>query len=515
MAWILCASSLVLGGCDDDDGDTDAAVEVDAGARDGGAPGEDAGPFVCANPAWESGGTPPGTPAPRVTELAVDRTVDGAASVAFDAAAVSLDEARFDLGVQAGAMTADAALLWTHVSDPGPVTVRVWRASETAGEVSLAVEQIADSMDGGYVHAQVSGLAPATRYGYAFFTGGAPDFTGRSAIGSFVTAPPAGEQATVRFAATSCTNQSTRPFEALSAMAGEDPDLFVHVGDILYNDGVTPTRAAYRANWAAQLDDPGFRDLLSATGAYFTWDDHEVTDSAEYFEVPQSRRDIAYDTYFETLATPSVTRDGRRDLWTSYTWGDAVEIIVLDSRAERDEASREGPDARYISAEQMAFVQERLLNSTATFRVLLNSVPITGLPIPPWAFEFDRWQGYAAQREELLSFIVDNEIENVWFLTGDFHLGFVSRVEIDGGARDIWEVAVGPGGSSSNPLPLLVENGITEEQDAFPCEMFAYWSSASNVSTLLDFDGGTGAVRVQFTDVETGESLFDETLWNE
>jgi len=514
VAWTLCASLVGLAGCDDD-GDPDADAGVDAGARDAGAPAPDAGPFVCPNPAWEPGGTPPGTPAPRVTELSVDRSVDGATAVAFDAAAVPLDEARFDLGVQAGGMTLEGALLWTHATSTDPIVVRVWRAADAAGEVMLAVDEAATIEDGGYVHTPAAGLAPATRYEYAFFSGSAPDFTGRSAIGSFVTAPPAGQNATVRIAASTCTNQSNRPFEALSAMAEAEPDVFVHVGDIVYNDGVSPSLEAYRASWAGQLADPGFRDILGATGAYFTWDDHEVTDSSEYFEVPQARRDVGYDAFYESLAAPPVMRDGRRDLWTSYAWGDAVEIIVVDSRSERDEASREGPDARYIGPEQMAFLQERLMNSTATFKVVLNSVPITGLPIPPWAFEFDRWQGYEAQREELLSWIVDNGIENVWFLTGDFHLGFVSRVEIDGGARDIWEVAVGPGDSGPNPLPALVENGVTDEQDAFPCEMFAYWSSATRVSTVLDFDGGTGSVHVRFTDLESGDTLFDETLWNE
>lgn len=502
---------LVLASCDGSTPADAGPTPTDAGPP---TPRPDAGPFVCPAPAIDPGLTPPASDSPRPTELAVDRTVDGATSVAFDAEAVAEDGATFDLGVQAGAMRDDTALLWTHVTDSASATLRVWRDGDAAGEVSLAIEQPADPADGGFVHAPVSGLAPATRYAYAFFRGAAPTFTARSPIGSFVTPPPSGVATTVRIAATTCTNQSTAPFEALTRMAAESPDLFVHVGDLAYQDGNT-TLAEYRATWAAQLADPGFRDILGATGAYFTWDDHEVVDSGDYYEAPAAQRAIAYDAYFENLAAEPVDRGGARSLYTSYGWGDAVEVIVMDSRSERDPSTRETAAARYVSPEQLAYVEDRLMNSPATFKVVLNSVPITGLPIPPWAIQDDRWQGYPAQREALLSFIVDNGIENVWFITGDFHLGFVSRVEIDGGARDIWEVAVGPGGSAGgNPVPLLVDNGTLTEQSAFPCEMFAYWSSATNVATTLDFDGGAGTVHVVFTDATSGDALFDQTIWN-
>lgn len=512
MRRALFLGLLLTIGCDGGGG-TDAGPDpVDTGTP---MPRPDAGPFVCPSPAWDPSGPPPTSDSPRPTELTVDRSVDGATSVAFDPSAVAEDAAHFDLGVQAGAMREGTAILWTHVSDPGAVTLRVWRESDAAGEVMLAVEQPADSADGGFVHSAVSGLAPATRYSYAYFTGSAPAFGGRSPIGSFVTPPPPRMASTIRVAASTCTNQSSAPFEALTRMAAEDPDVFVHVGDILYQDGNT-TLPEYRATWAAQLADPGFRDILTATGAYWTWDDHEVTDSGDYYDIPDAQRDIAHDTYFESLAAEPIDRGGQRSLYTSYAWGDAVEFIVMDSRGERDPSSRLTPAARYVSPEQLAFVQARLMNSTARFKVVLNSVPITNLPIPPWALEEDRWQGYAAQREALVSFIVDNAIENVWFLTGDFHLGFVSRLDVDGGARDIWEIAVGPGGSAGgNPIPLLVDNGTLDEEDAFPCGMFAYWSSATNVATTIDFDGGAGTVHVVFTDAASGEALFDEVIYRE
>lgn len=507
--YLALSCSLLFFACDGD-----PPPEEDAGTD--AAPPVDSGPFVCDNPAWNPSTDPPRSDTPRPTELStIDRTVDGATRVAFDPGSVTEDGALFDLGVQAGAMTADGVRLWTRVSTPGPSTLRVWRESDTAGEVMLAIEQPADSLDGGYVHVPLTGLSPATRYSYAFFSGSAPAFTGRSAIGSFLTALPAGAIATIRVTASTCTNQSTRPFEALSRMSDEDPDVYLNLGDMTYNDGAT-TLEEYRAAWAGNIGDPGYRAILQSTGAYHTWDDHEVVDSSTYYDIPAAQRDTAYDAYFENLPVDAIDRGGERSIWTSYPWGDSVEFIVLDSRSERDPATRETPGATYISDAQLAFLEDRLMNSTARFKVVLNSVPIANLPIPPWALEDDRWQGYAAQRDALVSFIRTNRIENVWFLTGDFHLGYVARVEPDSGGPAIWEVAVGPGGSAGgNPVPLLVEAGMFSEQDAFPCDLFTYWSSVTSSTTTIDFDAGAGTAHVVFRDPESNRTLYDEIFFVE
>lgn len=496
------------------DGGSLDAGSADAGRRDGGRPRIDAGPFVCPNPAWDPQGPPPTGMAPTIDELVVDRSVDGATLEVFDPAGVAQSDTVFDMGVQAGAMRTDRARLWTHVAGGGATTLRVWRAGDDPGQVRLAEERVVTASGAGFVLADVTGLAPATRYSYAFFTGTAPSFTGRSAIGRFTTALPAGEEARLRIAATTCTNQSRRPFESLELAAAANPDVFLQLGDMTYNDGAT-SLDDFRARWRENLTDPGYRAILTAAGSYYTWDDHEIVDSGEYYDAPPSVRAAGTDAFYEHVPVEPIDRGGQRTFWSSYPWGDSIEVIVMDSRSERDPASRLGPSARYVSEEQLAFVQDRLLNSTARFKVVLNSVPITNLPNPPWAFEDDRWQGYAAQRTRLIQHIVDNAITGVWFVTGDFHLGFVTRVEVDGGARDIWEVAVGPGDSGVNPLPALVTSGVLDEQETFPCEMFAYWSGSTHAVTTLDFDPVAGTVHVRFVDSETSEVLFDETIWQE
>jgi phosphodiesterase/alkaline phosphatase D-like protein len=76
--------------------------------------------------------------------------------------------------------------------------------------------------------------------------------------------------------------------------------------------------------------------------------------------------------------------------------------------------------------------KDALLNSTAKFKFVINGEPIQQF----WADPYDRWEGYAAERNEVLNFIRDPDnnpatndgIKNVVFLTTDSHATFVNEV---------------------------------------------------------------------------------------
>jgi hypothetical protein len=70
-----------------------------------------------------------------------------------------------------------------------------------------------------------------------------------------------------------------------------------------------------------------------------------------------------------------------------------------------------------LGEEQKQFLFEALRESDATFKFIVNEVPISELLVLP----YDRWEGYRAERDEILSFIAYNSVRNVVFLTTDFH----------------------------------------------------------------------------------------------
>jgi len=421
----------------------------------------------------------------------------------LDAEAIPLREDLFDIGIQSGAVRAESVLLWTHVADGFAKRLLVWRRGESETAAWVVYDEDVTPGPAGYTHVSVEGLAPCTWYSYGFFSEDeAGVLIGRSPLGRFKTPPPPGVLEPVRIGATSCTSRSTAPWEALTLTAEQDIELLLHLGDQSYNDSAE-TLSEYRSSWRATLNDPGYRALHAAVSHLSTWDDHEVTNNWDPETISPTRRANATQAYFETLA---VERGPDDRLWHSYSWGETLEIFVTDCRSERRPSTRESDEAQYISNEQMAWLQDGLLDSDAHFKVVFSSVPITNMP-GLWDFAAeDRWEGYASQRSELLDFIYANELENVWFLGGDFHVGFVANVEPEGPGRAFWEVAVGPGGNGPNPAALF----LSAPQFDFKTDGFG-----TEFMTTLEFDPIRDAVRVVFTRAD-GSGLYDEwRSWDE
>ena len=92
--------------------------------------------------------------------------------------------------------------------------------------------------------------------------------------------------------------------------------------------------------------------------------------------------------------------------------------------------------------------------SEATFKIILHGVAFTDMP---WVYPAggDRWEGYAAQREELIDLLGD--MDGVLFVTGDFHFGAIASIEPPGEFLDhIPEVLAGPAAQFGNPGMYLL-----------------------------------------------------------
>ena len=163
-----------------------------------------------------------------------------------------------------------------------------------------------------------------------------------------------------------------------------------------------------------------------------------------------------------------------------------------------------------MSVAQMNWLKSALAESDCHFKVILNSVPIAELP-SVWFAENERWQGFPDQRDELLNFITDSPIRNVWFLSGDFHMGAVWRVEKTGLRRNIWEILCGPGGSKKSARYELASSDPALFERFFEAEQVEY-SSGDWAATTLNFDPITDSVTVTFIDSNTGEITYRGVL---
>jgi phosphodiesterase/alkaline phosphatase D-like protein len=517
----LGLGTAVLLGCGDDpagasDGSTGSTTTTDASSSSTGDPTTTATPTTTS----ETTGDPTTTGDSTTTTTTGDSTttdptttedpttgdattgepaVCAGQPIAFDPAAIALDAALFPTAVMAGEMRPTSVMLAFFIAEPGPRTLRVWRSSEVPGEVNLIHEtQVEPGVDG-FLKVTVDELCPGTWYSYGLFVGEPDAFTARSLLGEFRTAIADDALEPLTLALASC-NGSSLVWPSMTVTADEYYDMFIHLGDMAYNDGAT-SLAEFRASWRKYLGAEGYKLAFSRAGLYATWDDHEIDNNSNFDREtmdPQqlAKRQNAFDTFFEALPIDAEGPDYQ--LWRSFRWGLTAEIIVLDCRYERRPSMQQ-----YISPAQMAFLKERLLTSPCHFKVIMNSVPITNMP-GVWDFAADdRWEGYAAQRNEVLDHIDQHDIKNVWFLSGDFHVCFVSRLEPAGqklSARTR-EIAVTSG--NTNPLPEFLSQ--------LDPPQFSYGVHQPR-AVLLTFDPQADNVHVRFLDPQTGEELHAETL---
>jgi alkaline phosphatase D len=355
----------------------------------------------------------------------------------------------FPLGLASGDLEPTRGVLWTRYDGMATLRLRVWRM-----EANIYAERVADMLvtpgDGGFVHLDVAGLMPGQKYRYAFFEENAQGQLGsRSAIGRFRAALAPGQKEPIILGACSCTQQGNTPSPLRRAGERDDLDLFMLLGDTSYNDGAD-TISEYRARWASNLGSPEYRALRASTSVLATWDDHEVTNDFNPETIDSAKFATARKSYFESL--PLRRHDTEPDrLWKSMKWGDTAEIFVLDTRGERKPSTRfNGQPHQYLSPAQMDWFKTSLKASTAVFKVIMNSVPITDFGFS--AFTGDSWLSYTQQRTEILGWVESENIEGVLWVSGDHHFASVGQVSAFGVGREAIEILAGPGAQGANPV---------------------------------------------------------------
>jgi alkaline phosphatase D len=394
---------------------------------------------------------------------------------------------RFRFGVAAGEVRADSAILWTRAPHPGPIQLQLSTSRNFGAAVRKVTVQALPANDL-TVQARVTRLSPGLRYWYRFLQNGV-----KSPLGAFKTAPPSSADVRVRFALSGDADATPKAngqpafnhFEVYGRMAGEGNDFNVNLGDTIYSDSAVPgskparTVAAKWEKYRLGLALFDLRRLRAATGLYSQWDDHEFVDD---FSRPEDGEALyaagmkAFRDYSPVVYSPSL------GLYRSVRWGKNLELFFLDERSFRSgKATRAcngdlaptapqsvrnafaslapqlaspaspaclaaigDPTRTMLGAAQYAAFTQAIQASTATFKVVVNEVPIQQF----YALPYDRWEGYAAERDRLLHFLQAN-VKNVVFLTTDTHADLVNEVRYQtlGGpveSSGMWEVVTGP-----------------------------------------------------------------------
>jgi len=403
-----------------------------------------------------------------------------------------LDEDAFPSGVQVGDPRPDGVVVSVWTSEPvlGLMLAEGVEGGWDAPDPSPALDLDALVPVDGRTQFTLGGLKPDTVYSICFSS---QDLDRRSRVTRFRTALGEDGWRVLTLAATSCLGRPGQPWPSMTFAAAADPDAFLLLGDIVYATSAVTTEDFldhYLDGFALE----GLAAACSHSALVATWDDHEVVNEFAGGVTDPALMAAGLEAF--RLAIPQRIGPGGTGIWRKLSWGRVADIFVLDSRGERDGV------AQYLSRDQMDWLKDGLSASSARFKLILNSVPITDYsPMIGDVLDEDRWQGYPDQRHEILSHIEEEALEGILWITGDFHMGTISRVDpLEGLAAERWEVMVGSAGSTPNILASLYDN-----PEQFPV-MFDDWNSA-----LLRLDPGLGEVRVTYLG-DDGTVLAEKTL---
>jgi alkaline phosphatase D len=208
---------------------------------------------------------------------------------------------------------------------------------------------------------------------------------------------------------------------------------------------VAETLAEFRGNFAYNLLDDHVRRFNAEVASIVEWDDHEVHNNWYPAQILEDDRyterrvrvlaERARRAMFEyNPVRPDASDPGR--IYRSFRRGPSLEVFMLDERSyradngENREASP-GPGTAMLGAAQVAWLEERLAATTATWKILVSDQPL-GLEVPDgmkhgvlmhdgWANGAGPPLGREQEIADLLRFLRQRRIRNVVVITADVH----------------------------------------------------------------------------------------------
>jgi alkaline phosphatase D len=371
----------------------------------------------------------------------------------------------FPDGVKAGDPGTHGAVIWSRVAPPldGSDMRVLW----TVGE-DVALQQVvrggvttARGTDGHMVKVEVRGLAPDRWYYYRFEIPGAVSTTGR-----LRTAPRHDSRPDrLRYCFASCQQRNASYYVAHRAIAEENVDFLMHLGDYIYvSDTGDITLDQYRRRWRIFHTNSLLQELHAKVPVVAVWDDGEFYNGVDRTGDP-ARLAAARKAFFEHMP---VRGDRSERIYRSFRWGRLAEVFMIDVRQYSDVAVPSNtrvvdafdaidtdlpggqaifaPDRTALGPRQRQWLKSRVSRSAATWRLVGSGIPVSPIKIidyetqpgdqdPPsnegLYVSTDDFDNYQAERREILELFRRRDVPNVIFNSGQTHVYFASELQPD------------------------------------------------------------------------------------
>jgi alkaline phosphatase D len=385
---------------------------------------------------------------------------------------------KFLHGVSAGFPTHKGVTLWTRISEldrTSKLTLEIAKDKHFR-QVVKSGQVTAKKNDDFTIHERINGLKPHKEYFYRFETQ-----KEHSRVGKFRTLPAPDSKTPLKVAFLSCQDYEAGYYNAHKALAKEDLDLYIFLGDYVYEhryypgpddrvdtlgangDGDVQTLDEYRQKYHQYQADPDLQALQASHAFVNVWDDHEVEDNYAG-DTPDSkepnpdvendgstprrvpylqRRKNGYKAFFESM--PRIRKKGDRNrIYGSVRLGALGELFLTDQRQYRDPQpcgdalltpcpEDDTAGRTMLGEEQKNWFKNAVPKSDANWKLWGSEVMLMSLDLPQGQHvNPDGWDGYGAERKEILEHFVASGVKNLTALTGDIHTFFAGDLTTNG-----------------------------------------------------------------------------------
>ena len=396
-------------------------------------------------------------------------------------------------GVASGDVTDDSAVVWSRSNREAQMHVEYDTNSNFSQPRSTDATTLGNQTTDYTSHVKLEGLSPDTLYYYRVWFSTPPlsqankttSLASDILAGSFRTSPsaslPSNKPISFIFAADlggqkHCRQVDKGGYYIFEKMKELSPDFFIANGDMIYAADKCPVqgpsdewknipgnfsgvadpeinwtnteqvRDTYLKHWQYNRADPYLQSFLQNTSMYSQWDDHEVIndfgalwpywnpfnkDREGYSNIVNEGRKVFFD-----YSPIDRNLDQNNRIYRSFNWGPNLDLFILDGRSYRSPNSMaDTPENNktMLGTEQLEWLEQGLMNSSAIWKVISSDVPIsvpTGanasiLGRDGWAngneTNFSSETGFERELQQLLRFLDDSNIDNVVFVTTDVH----------------------------------------------------------------------------------------------
>ena len=347
----------------------------------------------------------------------------------------------FNHGIASGDPTTNSVIIWTKIDSEENSTSVEYQISKDKEFKNIIYDDYiyTDKKQDNTIKIDIKALKPETKYYYRFIYKNE-----YSEVGTTKTLPARARN--FRIAFISCQNYGAGFFTAYQHIIKDNPDLVVMLGDSIYDQanyknrkdesGNAENLEGYRKKYKYYLNDTFYRKARKELPFVFIWDDHEVKDDYSGVDLMKNNPDkikSAYQAFFEY--TP-IRKIKDFQIYRNITIGNLLSMNLIDGRQYRDSnpckvgqmlnipctLKSYNDDKNYLGKDQKEWLKNSLKESSSIWNVLANNTMMMESDFLGTIINYDEWDGYMKEKNELLDFIYDNNIKNNLVFTGDLHM---------------------------------------------------------------------------------------------